>query len=444
MQLVLQRARRFSAIRAALAWTAAAVAALSGLAGACVIPDRSFVEDPPAMDVESSTAAPSAPSADSPTAPDAGSPQVACEEYCDAVLASCVGSSQLYTDRPQCLAVCNALPPGTPGARSGNSVACRLSLVNGPGFEANSCSDVGPVSRGQCGSSCQAFCALRRAGCSAADATNLELAPNGYCELACEQLTNSGSYSVAMAGGVPAYEGADTLQCRLGHLVTALANPELSPDECAASSIVPPNQLVPCQDAIDISLARDRETYCRLVQYACSGNQAVYESVDDCEAVSATFERGMPDDTAANTLRCRRYHAYNAFEDPGTHCTHAGPTGDGTCAAPEETQEGNCISYCRILERACPAAYESRGEGAEAEPLEACLEECLQLPDAAAGGFRTEPRYSVGVMLPGGTLKCRTLYAVRALEVPDGPDCEAAIGAENSACETPVQTADPS
>jgi hypothetical protein len=242
---------------------------------------------------------------------------------------------------------------------------------------------------------------------------------------------------------VPDYDGADTLQCRLGHLVAALADPARALDECAASSIVPRNQISPCQDGIDLALATDLDTYCGLVQYACKDDQAVYTSVEECKRVSLTFERGDPEDIAANTLRCRRYHAYNAFEDPGLHCTHAGPTGDGTCAAPEETKQGNCTSYCRILERSCPRAYESLSEGQSADDLASCVEECLLLPDSDVGGFRTEPRYAVGVALPAGTLKCRTLHAVLGLEAPNGPECDAAVGARGSACAAPEEIADP-
>lgn len=440
-----QRSPQHGAIGAALALTAGAYVAASGLAGGCVIPDRSFVQSDTMSNLPEPRDTTTAPPSEAESPPDAGAVQAAaCEEYCDRVMTSCVGTTQIYTDLAECLAVCAAMPSGDPGATLGNSVACRLFWVNFPAFEANLCADVGPVSNGRCGDSCDAYCALREAACAEEDGLNPEFTQPGYCTMACGELRNLGAYSVLQTEGVAAYDNADTLQCRVGHLARVLANPMLAADECISSRIVPRNQLAPCQDGIDaISLQNDRETYCRLVQYACSGDLRVYSSIEECEAVSETFVRGEAEDTAANTLRCRRYHAYNAFEDPGTHCTHAGPTGDGTCAAPPETADGNCISYCRILERGCPNAYEDFAEAPGDDPLESCVDECKLLPDSGVGGFRTDPRYSVDVTLPAGTLKCRTLHAVRALTAADDSECEAAIGAEGSECETPEEIADP-
>ncbi|HWO09112.1 MAG TPA: hypothetical protein VNN80_06520, partial [Polyangiaceae bacterium] len=187
----------------------------------------------------------------------------------------------------------------------------------------------------------------------------------------------------------------------------------------------------------------DREIYCRVVLFACSEFPA-YENLDQCLETSATFERGVPGDFTDNTLRCRRYHALNALADPNTHCSHAGPAGDGHCATVEDT--GNCTSYCRILSTACGDAFTTEFN----QDIASCVQSCSSLPDAPRDAFGPEPRapdappgtplgpprYTVGPNspLPPGTLKCRTLHAVRALAAPNGPECASALAEPGSEC----------
>jgi hypothetical protein len=134
-------------------------------------------------------------------------------------------------------------------------------------------------------------------------------------------------------------------------------------------------------------------------------------------------------------LRCRRYHAYAALDVPSVHCAHAGPTGDGHCANPPDLQTGNCDSYCGILQRACPDEFTARFPG-DADDRGGCIASCSELPDAKRDGFTAEPRYATTVPPEAGTLKCRTLHAMRALGTPNaGVECAAAFADPGSDCE---------
>ena len=76
------------------------------------------------------------------------------------------------------------------------------------------------------------------------------------------------------------------------------------------------------------------QTYCETITTNCSGDNAQYDSTDDC--LSYCGEVGWPDgDTTAmdgNSLSCRIYHGgAPAAGNPALHCSHAGPDGDGVC-----------------------------------------------------------------------------------------------------------------
>lgn len=393
--------RRGASLATGLALCVLALGLPSLLAGGCVIPERTFEADRPD-----------------------------CESYCDAIEEQCTSERAVYSDRQQCIEVCKALPPGNDGANSGNSIACRLGLLRAPGFEDTLCSAVGPIGNGRCGSNCEAFCMLRRAACG--EVETFELEQNGYCEESCAQLTNLETY------GVGSYDNADTLQCRVGHVAIALGSPEQTRAECQSSRIVPQvPQSYPCLDSLALDPDDDREIYCRLVQHSCTGERAVYDGMDQCMDTAQTFTVGNPADTEANTLRCRRYHAYAAFEVPEQHCTHAGPTGDGHCAIVAEYDQGNCISYCKIARDACPSGYASEFNPTSADDIAGCVQSCTALSDAPRDGFVNDPRYSTTqpAAPQSGPLKCRTLHAVRALEARDGPECAAAFAEPGSACD---------
>jgi hypothetical protein len=72
---------------------------------------------------------------DTGTTPDTGtSPDTGvvvtndCAGYCGATLAACTGDLAQYSSMAECMAICTdaAWPAGTPGATSGNTIACRI------------------------------------------------------------------------------------------------------------------------------------------------------------------------------------------------------------------------------------------------------------------------------------------------------------------------------
>jgi len=46
-------------------------------------------------------------------------------------------------------------------------------------------------------------------------------------------------------------------------------------------------------------------------------------------------------------VECKMYHATAALSDPGTHCQHASPSGNGPCGS-------KCENYCYTMSQVCP------------------------------------------------------------------------------------------
>lgn len=348
-----------------------------------------------------------------------------CDTYCQRVTTACAGTSRVYTDEAQCRAVCAQLPSGVQGETPGsNTVQCRLELLDQQDFEPNDCPFVGPLGGGQCGNDCDAYCGLRRAACVAADGSNSEL-EGDYCERHCPAIEGR------RLGSKDIEQDADTLQCRAGFLMQALANPDDDDGtalNCSRSRIVPDIPRAVCLDPQDTPREDDCTAYCSLIAAACTGPYQLYDDDAQCQAACLTFRVGTPTDTGANTLRCRRYHAYNALGKPEEHCTHAGPAGDGTCADPNDVNAGNCESYCTILADACIDQYDAKFPSG----LQACIAECSVLDGARAGSLSGTNHYTSSVEQPPGGLKCRLQHAVRALTDKNGPECGPALG--NGAC----------
>jgi hypothetical protein len=353
----------------------------------------------------------------------------ACTDYCREIAGRCTGDSAVYENDEQCLAVCAQLPLGSAEDPPGeNTLLCRLDQLYAGGFEATSrCPAAGPGGNGACGDDCESFCALRRQACSEEQPSELDIARENFCERSCPGLARAPGPSIQ----VNAF--SDTLECRMIQLARAFADPATALASCRESQITPRNPESLCSDDGSLDIERDRRTYCKMVMTSCTGEYQVYDSEDQCVAISRTFERGQNGDMLPNTLRCRRYHAYAALDRPFEHCAHAGPTGDGHCADAPNQGTGNCVSYCRILERACNDEYVARFSVPDADP-QSCLSTCSGLPDALRDGFTAEPRYTTTTVPEPGTLKCRTLHAVRAMSAPDD-ECAAAFADPGSECE---------
>jgi Domain of unknown function (DUF4331) len=74
-------------------------------------------------------------------------------------------------------------------------------------------------------------------------------------------------------------------------------------------------------------------TYCDAATTACTGVNQQYKDNADCLSYcnASNWPKGTDGEQAGNTVACRIYHAGVAKMDPGTHCGHAGPSGENVC-----------------------------------------------------------------------------------------------------------------
>lgn len=363
-----------------------------------------------------------------------------CTDYCRLVGSRCTGNQAVYEEDPArprgaCMASCALMAPGDElNGDRGNTLRCRLETLRRADFEAPSlCAGMGPGGNGICGTDCEAYCDLRPAVCGQVQPDEPENSSRETCLRACQGLADESTFN-------PDEDlDEDTLQCRMIHLAEAAISPSLAEEHCWHSQLVLRSFDSPCAENKPLDVEEGCQRYCRLAMTGCQGEYRVYDDVEQCERACLLLDPGDKDDILENTMACRRYHAYSALTSPEEHCTHAGPTGDGHCGIDEEQGTGNCVSFCRIVEQACPSGFGERYLGATATDgsgAAACIEACASLEDSAMDGFRDlEPRYVVEPAPVGPTLKCRTLHAVRALATPDDLDeCAAAFGAAGSPC----------
>jgi hypothetical protein len=167
-----------------------------------------------------------------------------CDSFCNLERAECGDVNKVYDDLNQCLAVCQALPPGTNADKAENTVGCRKYHSYNAMFDADThCSHTGPGGDGVCGSpalpatgatgNCESYCILAKKACSATvtgvdPASTFEAAfvDAAGCMKACVKVDGAGpnsGYSVAANG--------NNVQCRLLHSSRALTKPS----ECAAA-----------------------------------------------------------------------------------------------------------------------------------------------------------------------------------------------------------------
>jgi hypothetical protein len=147
---------------------------------------------------------------------DGGDPTLLlCERYCTAVMQNCTGPVQVYESPAVCLRACRALDPGTPGDRTGNTIACRLfhaKQIELIGDEVTECPAAGPGGDGVCGSNCEGYCTLLQDLCP--PALGVE------CRATCPTIPDPGGYDSSKSSGL-------TLQCRLYHVSAATQVPDL-------------------------------------------------------------------------------------------------------------------------------------------------------------------------------------------------------------------------
>lgn len=352
-----------------------------------------------------------------------------CTYYCGQMETRCGEPFNVY-DRPgACMAVCMLMDEGdTLGGADENTVACRVRKLRQPGFEPSTdCAQVGPGSNDACGTNCEALCSLRARVCGPIKGQDVmaDIVSYDVCMHNCEALPDLGSFDANRD------RFGDSVQCRLIHVSESAISHELALTHCSHSQTIPvrgeDRDLVPCSDppAPELTKEADCQKYCTLTMGACDNDFAVYDSAAQCMSVCRLLDQGEPGDESGDTIRCRRYHSYNALGRPQEHCTHAGPTGDGHCGG------GNCPDYCRIARQACPAQFEAKyGPDANLLGSTDCETECKSLEGAGSDGFRDATvRYNTMTPPQGNTVLCRTYHAVQALAAPnDMLHCPAALG----------------
>jgi hypothetical protein len=327
-----------------------------------------------------------------------------CEDYCSVLMDTCKDPLQVYPSEQVCKNVCMQLPAGKAGDEDGNTVACRNKVAveasNAMEGLEESCPQAGPGGAGTCGDDCESYCYLYAKAC-----------PNDTpddCEAKCKGLTDKSTFDA-----VTVDHDGDSLQCRLVHVSNAIGDPKT---HCKHARIAHPEGY--CSDPPDADF--DCNKYCRLVNAACTGANAVYESEMQCRAVCTALGPGKVGDQSVDpktdTMSCRLWHAYTAVVTPNVHCSHAGPGGDGHCS--DGSDAPNCAPYCKLLQKACKDEFDTSFDG----DLDKCREACAPRQGSALGSG-----YSVKGTPQPKSLQCRMLYVTRAIS-GDKAACEDAFG----------------
>ncbi|MBL4686698.1 MAG: hypothetical protein JKY37_19025 [Nannocystaceae bacterium] len=160
----------------------------------------------------------------------------------------------------------------------------------------------------------------------------------------------------------------------------------------------------------DDDAAQACEAYCEIIGDHCEDDQAQYSGGTLCESTCTFMAPGNSDDALGNTVGCRTTHALRAAEQPDTHCSHAGPTGAGTCG-------GTCESFCSLA-------------------LEICVGDLEQWPDADAcvadcSAWNPEPLYDASVP-DADTYACHMRHLTLAAAQAD-PHCDH-LGPDSPVC----------
>src|SRR5690606_28228309 len=136
-------------------------------------------------------------------------PASGCARHYVGMATSCTGEFSQYPSLESCEGACAALPPGSPGATTGNSLSCRAYHAGMASIDPTThCVHAGPGRAGACGQNCEGFCAIATATCPS------EHPDFNACLVTCGGFADTEPYDTNDASG-------DTLACRLYHLTIA-------------------------------------------------------------------------------------------------------------------------------------------------------------------------------------------------------------------------------
>lgn len=168
-----------------------------------------------------------APRPDSPC-DDLPGTEVPCDVYCNLVMTACTGDFRMYESERHCLDVCEVLPPGVAGDKTGDTVACRrYHSYNSLAAPAAHCLHAGPTGDGHCGTeNCTAYCRIAQAACTdefdAAYGSGADAGSLGSCVSECMELEgaalDTSDYSLSRP------PTGDSVGCRTLHAIRALDN----------------------------------------------------------------------------------------------------------------------------------------------------------------------------------------------------------------------------
>lgn len=343
-----------------------------------------------------------------------------CKAYCDQLDESCnpMTGNAAFATKDYCPGVCSHMQRTKDKSKTGNTFDCRVEQADharavGVIDNGNECKAAGAGGDGTCGTNCESYCQLYAEICAAFPA----LQRNDTCVTECEALAVDATKNAAASFN----PGGDTLQCRLAHMGAATISESTAMTHCPHAAIIAPAGS-PCQPNTPSC-----DQYCALVTNTCTGKMLQYDSKDDC---LATCRNGLtlsemlaPEETSdqtRDTVACRRYHTYNALQNPtGVHCQHAGPSGDGHCGRV-------CPAYCKLAKAACNEKFNAKYPKGDSD----CLAECGSTFNIPNPSDQIDLNYNVPNAKKAGTLNCRIYHATKAFRstTAASAECPSVLG----------------
>src|SRR5688500_6575130 len=155
-----------------------------------------------------------------------------CTQYCDALNLNCNGLE--YKDQDECLKVCALMDEGAEGVID-DTAGCRLGFAKqARNKDEAACKKASAFGGAACGDPCTTFCQLNDRICI----TGADIPAKPYdSESSCfEECKTRLRYDPNAPEGVQAFDGADTLNCRMFHLILALGDKATHCPHTAVSS----------------------------------------------------------------------------------------------------------------------------------------------------------------------------------------------------------------
>ncbi len=171
------------------------------------------------------------------TAGDGGGTAGDCQTYCTAIMTNCtstmdpdsgatVGNAQ-YTNMTNCMNSCKAIPVGTSGDTSGNTLGCRTYHAGLAKTDpVMHCPHAGPGGDGVCGSDCDGFCQIAMMYCTAANSAAV-FSSLQDCQTKCAAFPDNVHFNIGVQDG-------SSVACLLYHSQEASTVP---PDHCLGDII---------------------------------------------------------------------------------------------------------------------------------------------------------------------------------------------------------------